>query len=176
MGTQEMLRIFTIHKLKAIFQVMDAAVKLSHRAKTIGKNCSKPGVLWPHQLSTNEHTTESWRLLLPAIQWTSGSPIYFYCFYNRMKSVRKSWEVLNKPIFWQLAAENPWQSFVRSQNLLQYPLLDTLLNLLLKSSDTHHFEASLARWTLDYVEPFLKTLISSESFRTKSCGKIRTSG
>ena len=39
MGTQKMLRVITRHTLEAIFQVMEATVKLSQRAKTIEKNC-----------------------------------------------------------------------------------------------------------------------------------------
>ena len=37
MGTQEMQRVIRIHTLEAIFQVMEAAIKLSQRAKQLKK-------------------------------------------------------------------------------------------------------------------------------------------
>ena len=37
MSTQEILKVITRHTLEAVFQVMEAAVKLSQRAKTIEK-------------------------------------------------------------------------------------------------------------------------------------------
>ena len=48
MGTQEILRVIRRHTLEAILPVMETAVKLSQRAKTIEKTCSTPGVFWPH--------------------------------------------------------------------------------------------------------------------------------
>ena len=64
-------------------------------------------------------TPKSRREFLQAIQWMSRSPIYFYCLYDRLKSVGKSWQVLKKPMFWQLSAKTPGEKFARSQNWQQ---------------------------------------------------------
>ena len=145
MGTQEMLRVITRHTLEVIFQVMEAAVKLSRRAKTIEKKIAL-------QLEYFGHTTYLQRAHPDKLATASpGNPMQFmkpsllFYLYNRIKSLCKSRQILKKPMFSQLSAKNPWEQFARSRNLHQHPLLHTLLNLLLKSSGTHHFDACLAR-------------------------------
>ena len=164
MGTQEMLRLITRHTFGAIFQAMEAAVKLSQKAKTIEKYCSTPGVSWSHHLSTTERTPKSIK-----------KPNLLSLF---LKHDEKSLEALTsyKGTFVLTTFDkNLWEQLARSRNLHQFPRLYTLLNPLFNSNDMHHFDTRLTRLTLISGKIYLKTQFysfSSQKFRTKPCGKI----
>ena len=91
--------------------------------------------------------------------------------YHRMKSFRKSRQVLRKAKIWQILGISTWEKFARIRNLNQNPPLYMLLEKFQIWSDMHQFEASWTCWTFDNAEIHLETEPFSETFPTKTCGK-----
>ena len=118
--------------------------KLSQVAKTNGRNCSESkdylGQTRYNRAYPEKHSTAS--PVNPKGVTKPSSHLLF--FHNRMKSLWKSRQVLQKPIFWQFLVINQREKIARSQNLHQNPLSHTLLSLFLSSSDIYYIEV---RWT-----------------------------
>ena len=114
--------------------------KLSRRAKTTEKIALHLKSTLVRPSIYDKAYPGSSQLLLQAIQWATPSPVYIYCWHNRIKSRWKSRKVLRKP-FLTIFGNTSLRKISSSQNLHQSLLLYTLFILFLNSSDRHHFEA-----------------------------------
>ena len=102
-------------------------------------------------------------------------PSFFYCLFNRIKSLWKSRQVLRELILRQVSAVNTWQKIARSRYLHQNSVFYKLLKLLLNLGDMYHFEARWKRQILGNAEIHLENFSGQKNFRPETCGKITKS-